>query len=66
MNEEKLIDYIIRYCKHELSDSEYTEFNFWLEKEVNRRKFEDYLKLYKNGRKIGCWKAVDEMEAYFM
>lgn len=64
MNEEKLIDYIIRYCKHELSDSEYTEFNFWLEKEVNRRKFEDYLKLYKNGRKIGCWKAVDEMEAW--
>lgn len=64
MNEEKLIDYIVRYCKHELSDCEYTELNSWLEEDVNRRKFEDYLKLYKNGRKIGCWKTIDKMKAW--
>ncbi len=64
MNEEKLVDYIYRYCKHELSDKEYTELNSWLEKDINRYKFEDYLKLYKNGRKIGCWRAVNETVAW--
>lgn len=64
MNEEKFIDYIFRYCKHELSDQEYIELKSWLENEVNYQKFKDYLKLYKQGRKIACWETIDEMVAW--
>lgn len=64
MNETQLIDYIVRYCRHELSESEYSEFSSWLEVEANRHQFEEYLKLYRKGRKAGCWDAMDERDAW--
>lgn len=31
MNEEELVSYVVRYCKHELSEEEYRFLQRWLE-----------------------------------
>ena len=40
MNEEELVSYVVRYCKHELSEEEYRFLQRWLEeKQENRQTF---------------------------
>ncbi len=65
MNEEELSSYIVRYCKHDLTETEYRRLEGWLaEKEENRKLFEQMLAVYRQGRKVGCWKAIREEVAW--
>ena len=42
MNEEELVSYVVRYCKHELSEEEYRFLQRWLEeKQENRQTFRE-------------------------
>ena len=43
MNEEELVSYVVRYCKHELSEEEYRFLQRWLEeKQENRQTFRGF------------------------
>ena len=37
MNEEELVSYVVRYCKHELSEEEYRFLQRWLEEKQENR-----------------------------
>lgn len=55
MNEEELVSYVVRYCKHELSEEEYRFLQRWLEeKQENRQTFREWVRTYRQGRKVGC------------
>lgn len=54
MNEEELVSYVVRYCKHELSEEEYRFLQRWLEeKQENRQTFREWVRTYRQGRKVG-------------
>ena len=61
MNEEELVSYVVRYCKHELSEEEYRFLQRWLEeKQENRQTFREWVRTYRQGRKVGCWDGIQE------
>ena len=61
MNEEELASYVVRYCKHELSEEEYRFLQRWLEeKQENRQTFREWVRTYRQGRKVGCWDGIQE------
>lgn len=65
MNEESLLMFTVAYCKGELMEEDYVRLKEWVaEKKENREKFEHLLLAYKRGRRIGCWQAVDEGQAW--
>lgn len=65
MDEESLLMYTIAYCKGELTEEDYVRLKQWVaEKEENQEKFEHLLQSYKRGRRVGCWQAVDERQAW--
>ncbi len=48
MNEEELVSYVVRYCKHELSEEEYRFLQRWLEeKQENRQTFREWVRTYR-------------------
>ena len=65
MNEEELVSYVVRYCKHELSEEEYRFLQRWLEeKQENRQTFREWVRTYRQGRKVGCWDGIQEEQAW--
>lgn len=65
MNEEELMSYLIPYCKKELSGEELLKLEQWLEeKEEHRQTFDRMVAVYKQGRRVGIWKAVNEKQAW--
>lgn len=52
---------MVRYCKHELSEEEYRFLQRWLEeKQENRQTFREWVRTYRQGRKVGCWDGIQE------
>lgn len=65
MNQEELMSYLIRYCKKELSREELLKLEEWLkQKEEHRETFDQMVAVYKQGRRIGIWKNIDEKQAW--
>ena len=65
MDEKRIIEFVILYCRDELTASDATELDLWLkESERHRVLFTTYLERYRLARRVGFYDAMDECRAW--
>lgn len=65
MDEKRIIEFVILYCRDELTASDATELDLWLkESERHRVLFTTYLERYRLARRVGFYDTMDERRAW--
>lgn len=65
MDEKRIIEFVILYCKDELTVSDAAELDLWLkESERHRVLFATYLDKYRRTRKVGFYDSIDDSRAW--
>lgn len=65
MDEIKVIEWVVLYCKKELTSTDASELRRWLrEDRMHVEIFRGYLKRYRRGRQLAFWDTADTSEAW--
>ncbi|MCR9012887.1 FecR family protein [Gabonibacter chumensis] len=65
MDERKVIEWVVLYCKKELTSADASELRRWLREDQKHVEiFRGYLKRYRRGRQLAFWDMADTSEAW--